>query len=80
MLADSGLPWMVGVLWGDVFSTGLAEAAIASGGHVRVGLEDYHGPGQPKNEDLVSKVAALAKELGRPPARIDEVPEVLWGQ
>ena len=43
MLEGSDLPWMVGVLGGDVSET-LAELAIARGGHVRVGLEDYAGP------------------------------------
>lgn len=38
---------MVGVLWGDVVGSGLVEFAIRRGGHVRVGLEDYAGPGQP---------------------------------
>ena len=79
MLADTGLPWMVGVLWGDVIDTGVAEAAMRAGGHVRVGLEDYFGPDQPKNEDLVSTVVDLAKDLGRQPAGADAVPHVLWG-
>jgi uncharacterized protein (DUF849 family) len=79
MLGDTGLPWMVGVFGGDVVETGLAEAAIRAGGHVRVGLEDYLGPDQPRNEDLVSKVVGLANGLGRRPAAADEVVEVLWG-
>ncbi|GAC1598479.1 MAG: 3-keto-5-aminohexanoate cleavage protein [Acidimicrobiales bacterium] len=79
MLTDAHLPWMVGVLWGDVIGTGIAESAIRAGGHVRVGLEDYLGPDQPRNEDLVSKVAGLAHELGRRPAGADEAVQVLWG-
>jgi 3-keto-5-aminohexanoate cleavage enzyme len=79
MLADTNLPWMVGVLWGDVIDSGLAEAAMRAGGHVRVGLEDYSGPDQPKNEDLVSTVVDLAIALGRRSAAADEVQEVLWG-
>jgi uncharacterized protein (DUF849 family) len=65
MLDGTGLPWMVGVLGGDVAET-VAELAIARGGHVRVGLEDYAGPRQPRNEDLVSEIVALAKRNGRP--------------
>jgi uncharacterized protein (DUF849 family) len=59
------LPWMVGVLGGDV-STTLAELAIARGGHVRVGLEDYAGPRQPRNEELVEEIVAMAQRAGRP--------------
>jgi uncharacterized protein (DUF849 family) len=65
MLAGTDLPWMVGVLGGDV-SESLAELAIRRGGHVRVGLEDYFGARQPRNEDLVAEIVALAARCGRP--------------
>ncbi len=64
MLAGSGLPWMVGVLGGDVTST-LAQLAIERGGHVRVGLEDYDGARQPANEELVAAIVAMARRMGR---------------
>ncbi len=64
MLAGTGLPWMVGVLGGDVTTT-LAELAIARGGHVRVGLEDYDGPRRPANEELIGEIVALARRAGR---------------
>jgi uncharacterized protein (DUF849 family) len=64
MLAGTELPWMVGVIGGDVLPT-LAELAIARGGHVRVGLEDYAGPEQPRNVDLVTAVVRLAERAGR---------------
>jgi len=64
MLEGTELPWMVGVLGGDVLST-LAEPAIRRGGHVRVGLEDYAGPDTPKNAELVRSVASLAAKHGR---------------
>jgi uncharacterized protein (DUF849 family) len=64
MLDGTGLPWMVGVLGGDV-STTLADAAIARGGHVRVGLEDYAGPRQPGNPELVAEIAERARRHGR---------------
>lgn len=67
MLQGSGLPWMVGVLGGDVAST-LAPLAIERGGHVRVGLEDYAGAQQPRNVDLVRQVVDIARETGRPVA------------
>ena len=65
MLAGTGLPWMVGVIGGDVTATPLVELAIARGGHVRVGLEDYTGPAQPRNVELVRAVVAMAERAGR---------------
>ncbi|MFN2450148.1 MAG: 3-keto-5-aminohexanoate cleavage protein [Candidatus Baltobacteraceae bacterium] len=49
----------------------LAMAAMAMGGHVRVGLEDnmYYSKGRlATNEELVARVARIAAELGRPVA------------
>ena len=76
MLAGSGLPWMVGVLGGDVGET-LAELAIRRGGHVRVGLEDYAGARQPRNEELVGDIVAMARRLGRPVATAAQAAEML---
>src|SRR6185369_11409232 len=76
MLDGTGLPWMVGVLGGDVALT-LAEAAIARGGHVRVGLEDYDGDRQPTNEELVAEIVALARRAGRPLATPEEAATML---
>ncbi|GAC1653019.1 MAG: 3-keto-5-aminohexanoate cleavage protein [Vulcanimicrobiaceae bacterium] len=47
----------------------LAMAAIAMGGHVRVGLEDniYYSKGRlATNEELVARVVRIAQEAGRP--------------
>ena len=66
MLEGTQLPWMVGVIGGDIASTPLVELAILRGGHVRVGLEDYAGPRRPRNLELVEQVAELAARLGRP--------------
>lgn len=68
LLEPSGLPWSVAVLGGDVVGCGLAELAIRRGGHVRVGLEDYAGPVQPSNLDLLRAAVALVEGLGRAPA------------
>jgi uncharacterized protein (DUF849 family) len=76
MLAGTDLPWMVGVIGGDV-KEDLAALAIARGGHVRVGLEDYAGPATPRNADLVRAVVALAERAGRPIATRREAAEIL---
>ncbi len=77
MLDGTGLPWLVAVLGGDVVADGLARLAIERGGHVRVGLEDYAGPRQPRNEDLVREVSALAEASGRQVATPKEAARVL---
>jgi len=64
MLEGTPIPWMVTLRDGDP-ADGFAALAIERGGHVRVGIEDYGGPRQPRNEDLVSEIAALAKRRGR---------------
>lgn len=70
LLGDAPLRWMVGVIGGDVVGSGLAELAIAAGGHVRVGWEDYAAapgrPAQPSNADQVADVVVVAARLGRP--------------
>jgi 3-keto-5-aminohexanoate cleavage enzyme len=76
MLEGSGLPWMVGVLGGDV-STSLAQLAIERGGHVRVGLEDYAGPRKPRNEELVAEIVEMAVRSGRPVATPAQAAEII---
>ena len=76
MLEGTALPWMVGVIGGDVSKT-LAELAIARGGHVRVGLEDYDGPDRPRNVELVQAIVALAKRAGRAIATPAEAAAIL---
>jgi uncharacterized protein (DUF849 family) len=77
LLEPSGLPWSVAVLGGDVVDCGLAEHAIRRGGHVRVGLEDYAGPDQPTNAELLRGVVGLVERLGRTPATIAETRAIL---
>ena len=58
----------------------LAMAALAMGGHVRVGLEDniYYSKGRlATNEDLVARVVRLAGELGRPVATPGQARSIL---
>lgn len=77
MLEGTGLPWMVGVMGGDVLGSGLAALAIERGGHVRVGLEDFAGPGAPRNAELVRAVVELAAGLGREVATSEQAAELL---
>ena len=58
----------------------MAMAAIAMGGHVRVGLEDnlHYSRGRlARNEELVARVARIAAEAGRPVATPDQARKLL---
>ncbi len=77
MLDGTDLPWLVGIQGGDVAELGLAEAAIKRGGHVRVGLEDYRGPREPTNEELVAEIVSLAGAAHRPVATTDDAAQIL---
>ena len=77
MLDGTGLPWMVGVIGGDVFAEGFAAAAIERGGHVRVGLEDFLGPTRPRNEALVTAAVELVRDLGAEVATTEQTRELL---
>ena len=58
----------------------MAMAAIAMGGHVRVGLEDnlYYSRGRlARNEELVARVARIAGEAGRPVATPNQARKLL---
>ena len=71
------MPVTVAVPGGDVAGCGLAELAIRRGGHVRVGLEDYAGPGEPSNLDLLRAAVALVERLGRAPATTVQARRIL---
>jgi 3-keto-5-aminohexanoate cleavage enzyme len=77
LLEPSGLPWSVAVLGGDVVACGLAERAIRRGGHVRVGLEDWAGTGEPSNLDLMRALTDLVERLGRQPATIRDARRIV---
>jgi 3-keto-5-aminohexanoate cleavage enzyme len=58
----------------------MALAAIAMGGHVRVGLEDniYYSRGRlAANDELVARVARIAAEAGRPVATPEQARQIL---
>ena len=65
MLEGTGLPWSVCILGGDCGASDLARYALERGGHLRVGLEDFGGPAQPGNAELVEQAAALVEASGR---------------
>lgn len=77
MLDGCDLPWSAAVIGGDVVMSGLARLALERGGHLHVGLEDYAGPRQPTNVELVTEAVALAAEVGRPVASCTEAAAVL---
>ncbi|MEJ2868147.1 3-keto-5-aminohexanoate cleavage protein [Actinomycetospora sp. OC33-EN08] len=77
LLEGSGLPWSVAVLGGDVVGSGLAALALERGGHVRVGLEDYAGPRQPTNVELLDEVLEVLSAAGRRPATCAETRAIL---
>lgn len=77
MLEGTGLVWAVAVLGGDCASTEVALHALERGGHLRVGLEDFGGPGQPSNLELVERAAALCRQAGREPASCAQARAIL---
>lgn len=77
LLEGSCLPWAVAVLGGDVLASGMARWALEAGGHLRVGLEDYAGEGQPRNVELVEAAVRLCREVGRPLATRTQTAQML---
>jgi 3-keto-5-aminohexanoate cleavage enzyme len=71
--------WSVCAVGLDIFKVG--PVAIASGGHVRVGLEDtvYLAPGvkAKSNRELVEKIRAIAELMGRPLANPENARDIL---
>ena len=77
MLSGTGLPWSVAVRSDDVVACGMAEMAITRGGHVRIGLEDYAGPGEPSNLELLRALLEVIERAGKRPATPDEAAAIL---
>lgn len=77
MLDGTGLAWTVAVLGGDCTATEVAIHALERGGHLRVGLEDFGGPAQPTNIELVKRAAELCNKVGRPAATCREARSIL---
>lgn len=77
MMAASALPWAVSVIGGCVTASGMTRLAIESGGHVRLGLEDFGGDRKPSNAELVAEVVAMANDCGRKIATSQEAAQIL---
>lgn len=77
MLGDNPLPWAVAVLGGDMVNSEVCALALERGGHLRIGLEDYGGPGQPTNMELLEAAVAACNAAGRRPATPAEAAAIL---
>jgi uncharacterized protein (DUF849 family) len=75
MLGDCGLPWAVAVLGGSLLDSPLASLALARGGHLRVGLEDF--PDAKSNRDEVERARTLCERHGRRLATCGEAATLL---
>lgn len=73
----AGEPWSVLCAGGDALE--LAQWAIEQGGHVSIGLGDWHYKdlGSPTNAEIVARVAALAARAGREVATPEQARAVL---
>ena len=77
------LPKDQDILWSAMNYKGnlllLTEKVIKSGGHISIGLGDYHYPelGLPTNADLIAKVVEQARSLGREVASVEEARAIL---
>lgn len=71
------IEWAVMNLHGSMLP--LVERIIREGGHVQIGIGDYHYAelGAPTNADLVHRIAETAKRLGREIASPGEAREML---
>mgnify|MGYP001376709154 CR=1 FL=1 len=76
-LNGSQVPWAVAVLGGNLLETDMAIIALRAGGHLRVGLEDYEGPGTPTNPEILKEALSLCKKVGRRIASQEEALSIL---
>jgi 3-keto-5-aminohexanoate cleavage enzyme len=64
MLGDRPIPWGVSAFGADPFACGIAELAVARGGHLHIGLESYSGTRTPTNVELVEEAVAPVARAG----------------
>ncbi len=70
--------WTVVNYKGDLFE--LTEKIISEGGHISIGLGDYayrDGARHMTNAEVIAKVAAQARSMGREPATVAETRQIL---
>lgn len=77
ILGDCAMAWSVAIPGGDLLASPVARLALERGGHLRVGLEDYAGPGTPTNVELLEGARKLCDEVGRPIASIEDTTRLL---
>lgn len=77
ILGDSGIPWAMSAVGGDIGRSDVARYALERGGHLHLGLEFYAGDRTPTNVQLVEEAVALCAEVGRPVATTDQTVELL---
>ncbi len=77
ILGECPLPWSVALPGGDILENEVGRLALERGGHLRVGLEDYAGPGQPTNIEILERTAKLCSEVGRPIATPKQAAELI---
>jgi len=75
MLGDRAIPWAIAIVGGAVLDDPLTDAALARGGHLRLGLEDE--PDGPRNAELVRRAVERCDRIGRPVATQQETVELL---
>lgn|GEM_PF-502957 len=74
---NEALVWSPLTYGGNQFPLNLQ--ALTLGGHIRIGIGDYHYAewGHPTNAALVERVVAMARALGREPATPDEARAIM---
>ena len=77
MLGDCPLPWSVALPGGDILENEVGRLALERGGHLRVGLEDYAGPGHPTNIEILERATKLCSEVGRTIATPDQAADLM---
>jgi hypothetical protein len=68
------IPWYVSI-WGQsaMDDTNILRRLIEIGGHVKLGLELFYGPGRNSPDlELIRQVQEIARDVGRPIATWDE--------
>ena len=79
MMEGCELPWFISI-WGEgnLDTRPLIKRAIELGGHIKTGIELHYDPdSNPTNIDKLVEAQNIAKEVGRPLARQDEVYSIL---